>query len=367
MRLTAALARMLPLFAILVIVLGVAATVGVAGDTLGYDFLAYHAAASRVLAGQPAYDTSFEAAGGFGLFYYPPTFIPLILVFGLLPAGAATWAWIGLLLVAFAAGVAVLPVSRTVRWLVVLLAGLSWPFLYAIKLGQVGPLLFLLMAMGWRWIDRGPVLGATGALGAAIKIQPGLVLAWALLTRRWSAVITGAAVLVGLAVLATLVAGVGAWTDFLALITRVSDPITTPHNFTPGAVAFQLGAPREVAVIVQYAAMAAAVLAVVVTALRLGAVPSYLVAVIASPLLSPILWDHYALLLLLPVAWFLDRGHPWAVLFVLVTPVLLVGQTPAFVYPVAFWVCLIATIAVGAREPRRSSETLGAGRALLGA
>ena len=71
------------------------ATLAVADDTLGYDFLAYHAAASRVLAGQPAYDTSFEAAGGFGLFYYPPTFIPLVLPFGLLPPDVATWAWDG--------------------------------------------------------------------------------------------------------------------------------------------------------------------------------------------------------------------------------------------------------------------------------
>ena len=103
--------------------------------------------------GQPAYDTSFEAAGGFGLFYYPPTFIPLVLPFGLLPAGVATWAWIGW------------PARRVrgrrgrscrsrerVRWWIVLLAGLSWPFLYAIKLGQVGPLLFLLSrsaGAGW--------------------------------------------------------------------------------------------------------------------------------------------------------------------------------------------------------------------------
>jgi hypothetical protein len=349
MRLTAALGRMLPLFAITVFALGVLVTVAVAGDTLGYDFLAYHAAASRVLAGQPGYDTSFEAAGGFGLFYYPPTFIPLVLVFGLLPAGAATWAWIVLLLGAFAVGVSVLPVERRVRWVIVLLAGLSWPFLYAVKLGQVGPLLFLLMAIGWRWMGRGPMLGATGALGATIKIQPGLILAWALLTRRWTAVLAGAAVLVGLAALATLLAGAGAWTDFLSLITRVSDPITTPHNFTPGAMAYQLGAPREVAVLVQYASMAAALLALVASALRLAAVPSYLVAVIASQLLSPILWDHYALLLLLPVAWLLDRGHWWAVLFVLATPVFLVGQTPAWLHPAMFWGCLVAVAAVGAR------------------
>ena len=352
MQLRAALVRLLPVFAIGVLGLGVAATLAVAGDTLGYDFLAYHAAASRLLAGQPAYDTSFEAAGGFGLFYYPPTFIPLVLPFGLLAAGVATWTWIGVLLAAFGAGVAMLPVGRTVRWVVVLLAGLSWPFLYAIKLGQVGPLLFLLMAIGWRWMDRGPVLGASGALGAAIKIQPGLILFWALLTRRWNAVLAGAAVLVGLAAIATLVAGAGAWTDFLSLITRVSDPITTPHNFTPGAVAYQLGVPREVAVAIQYASMGAALLAVVVTALRFGAVPSYLVAVIASQLLSPILWDHYALLLLLPVAWLLDKGYWWAVLFVLATPVFLVGQVPSIAYPVAFWACLAAVAAVGWRDAR---------------
>ena len=234
--------RLLPVAAILAFAAGVGITLAVAGDTHGYDFLAYHAAATRVLDGQPAYDTSFEAAGGFGLFYYPPTFLPLVLAFGLLPAGMATWAWTALLLGAFVAGVAVMPVRRSVRWLTVLLAGLSWPFVYAIKLGQVGPLLFLLFALGWRSLDRGTVVGVTGALGAAIKIQPGVILGWALMTRRWTALITGVAVLAALALLATLAGGVQAWTDFLGLITRVSDPITTPHNVTPGAVAFRLGA-----------------------------------------------------------------------------------------------------------------------------
>jgi alpha-1,2-mannosyltransferase len=353
MRLTAAVARMLPLFAIAIMVLGVAVTLSVAGTTLGYDFRAYHAAASRVLAGQPAYDTSYEAAGGFGLFYYPPTFIPLVAAFGLLPEAAATWAWTGLLLAAFGAGVAILPVRGAVRWTIVLLAGLSWPFLYAIKLGQVGPLLFLLFAAGWRWLERGWVLGVTGALGAAIKIQPGLVLAWALLTRRWAAVIAGAAVLAILAALATLIGGPGAWTDFLGLIPRVSDPITTPHNFTPGAVAFQLGAARDTASLVQLASMALALAAVVLAAVRLGAVPSYLVAVLASQLLSPILWDHYAVLLLLPVAWLLDRGHAWAVVFVLVTPVFGVGVIPAIAYPAAFWAAIAAVAVVGTRAPAR--------------
>ena len=52
-----------------------------------------------------------------------------------------------------------------VRWWIVLLAGLSWPFVYAIKLGQVGPILFLLFAIGWRWLDDPIRLGASVALG----------------------------------------------------------------------------------------------------------------------------------------------------------------------------------------------------------
>ena len=234
----------------------------------------------------------------------------------LLADGPATWAWTVALLMRVRGGVAVMPVCLAHALAVVLLAGLSWPFVYAIKLGQVGPLLFLLFAIGWRGLDRTLRLGVSGRLGAAIKIQPAIVLVWALLTRRWTAAVVGAGVLAALAVVATIIVGFGAWSDFLTLITRVSDPITTPHNFTPGAVAYQLGISRDIAALLQWVSMALAALVFVVAALRLGAVPSYLVAVIASQLLSPILWDHYALLLLLPVAWLMDRGHWWAAVFV---------------------------------------------------
>ena len=66
----------LPIVAVLVFVVVLGATVVAAGATLGFDFLAYHQAATRLLAGQPLYDMSFQTTGGFGLFYYPPTFAP---------------------------------------------------------------------------------------------------------------------------------------------------------------------------------------------------------------------------------------------------------------------------------------------------
>jgi hypothetical protein len=72
----------LPIVSILSFTLGLAATLAVAGDTLGFDFLAYHQAAARLLAGHPLYDMSYTQTGGFGLFYYPPTFAPFLLPVG---------------------------------------------------------------------------------------------------------------------------------------------------------------------------------------------------------------------------------------------------------------------------------------------
>ena len=51
----------------LVFVVVVGASVVAAGEKLGFDFLAYHQAAVRLLNGQPLYDMSFQTTGGFGL------------------------------------------------------------------------------------------------------------------------------------------------------------------------------------------------------------------------------------------------------------------------------------------------------------
>ena len=342
---------LLPIAAIVVFVTVIGLTIRAAyqGDTLGYDFLAYHQAAVRVLDGGPLYDMSFESAGGFGLFYYPPTFAPLVLAFGLLSATTAVWLWTGLLIASFAVGTAILPVSRTVRWWIVLLAGLSWPFAYAVKLGQVGPLLYLLFAIGWRWLDEPIRLGASIGLGTAIKLQPAILFVWAALTGRWRAIGVGVVIVGILALLATAIAGTGIWSDFVTLVRQVGDPITTPHNFTPGAIAYQLGVSAQVASLIQLASTVLVLAAVVGSARLATAEASYLVAVIASQLLSPVLWDHYAMILLLPVAWLLAAGRWWAAVIPLATAIPLVGITPAIVYPICFYATLVAMVVVGVR------------------
>ena len=350
----------LPIVAILVlgVVLGGSLWAASGAGTLGFDFLAYHQAANRVLAGQPLYDPSVQQTGGFGLFYYPPPFVLAILPLAPLDPTIATWTWVGLSLAAFLGGVALMPVAPTVRWLTILLAGLSWPFAYAFKLGQVGPLLFLLFAVGWRWLDRPLALGGSAAAGAIVKIQPGLVLAWALITRRWGAVAIGAVILGVAAAVATIVTGgLTVWSDYVAVLRNVSDPISTPHNFTPGAIAFQAGVPEGVAAIIQYASVGLALVAVVVAARARPADASYLVAVVASQMLSPLLWDHYAVILLLPVAWLLERRQWWAAAVPLATSIFVVGIVPSAIYPLVFAIGLFAPLVI-TREAPESEQSM---------
>jgi len=354
----------LPVAALVVLLLftGLAIWSAAQAGTLGFDFLSYDSAVRRFLAGGILYDQSFQETGAFGLFYYPPPFVLLAVPLTLLNPDAAAGVFAGILLVTFMAAVAILPVVARIKWLILLLGGMSWPLVYAIKLGQVGPILLLLFAIGWRWMDRPWRLGGATAIGIAIKIQPALILGWALLTGRRRAVVAGLAVFAVLAVAATIVAGPSSWIDQATLLARVSKPIDTPHNYTPGRLAFEAGASQAVAWGVQIAnwvLVAAVVLYGIWTATP---VASYLSVVIASQLISPILWDHYALMLLLPVAYLLSRGHWWAVLIPLATSVPLVGITPPVVYPVAFWVTLIAVVWVGRSEQRARDQTFSAPR-----
>jgi alpha-1,2-mannosyltransferase len=367
--------RLLPILAMVAIVAvpGFVVWSGVVADTLGFDFLAYHQAANRLLAGLPLYDptllslhvSSPDELGATVPFLYPPPFALAIIPLAALPATAATWVWLGLSVASLLAAIWLMPVSTAVRWLTLLLAGLSWPVAYALKLGQVGPLLLLLFAIGWRWLDRPSAVGVSGAAGAIVKIQPGIVLAWALLTRRWTAVAVGAAVLVGAGLLSIVIAGgVSDWIDYVAMLRNAGDPITTPNNLSPGAVLYQsLHVPSGIAAGFQLVSSVAALGLAVFAALRATPAASYLTAVVASQLLLPVLWDHYAMLLLLPTAWLLQRGHGWAVAIPLSTSVLVLFIVPAAAYPAAFWVTLIAVVTIGIRDARRIGARVVAGPA----
>ena len=73
---------------------------------------------------------------------------------------------------------------------------------------------------------------------------------------------------------------------------------------------------------------------------------SYVTAIMASQLLSPVRWDHYAIILLIPVAWLLQRRYWWAVAIPLLTSIPSILLAPTAVYLVVFAAGLIGPLFV---------------------
>jgi alpha-1,2-mannosyltransferase len=332
-------------------------SVSASNGTLGYDFRAYDLAVDRLLGGHSMYDLSATSMGAFGLFFYPPPFALLVLPFALLPTDAGIIVWTIALVAASLAAVALLPVSRLARFVVLLLAALSWPLVYSIKLGQVGPLLLLLFALGWRWLERPWPFGVAAGLGTVIKLQPALVIGWAIVTGRRRAALVAVGVVALLAVVATVVAGPRSWLDEATLLGRASQPVLNEHGFGFGRLAYEAGVGEAVATVIHWTNSALVVLVTAFAVWRASAVASFLAVVIASQFLSPVLWDHYAVVLLLPTAWLLSRRRWWAVAIPLATSTILLGITPPVVYPVMYWIALLAVVLEGVRQGRLSLDS----------
>ena len=329
-------------------------SVSASNGTLGYDFKAYDLAVDNLLAGRSMYDQTATSMGAFGLFFYPPPFALLVLPVALIPADIGLWLWTAGLVAATLAAIALLPVSPRTRFVVLLLAAFSWPLIYAIKLGQVGSLLLLLFAIGWRWLDRPWALGLASGIGTVIKLQPALVIGWAAVTGRRRAAAIGFGFFAVLGLVATVVAGPESWSDWLSVLGRVSRPVLAENDTGFGRLAFLGGASIGLATAIHYLNVAAVIIVGTIAVLRASPVAAYLAVVVASQFVSPVLWDHYALILLLPVAWLLERGRTWAALIPLATATPLVGVTPTIAYPLLFWVALLAVTWEGTARRRAS-------------
>jgi hypothetical protein len=164
-----------------------------------------------------------------------------------------------------------------------------------------------------------------------------------------------------LAAAATLVTGPGAWATYVDLLRGLGGTLTTPHNFAPGAIAFQAGASESVAAAVQLASAAVAAAALVAAWRFASPVASLQVTIIASQLLVSPLRDHYAVLLLLPATWLIARGRIWAVAFPLLGWIALFADSsngawlPAASVPLTFFGCLAVVLAEALLDRREQS------------
>lgn len=312
----------------------------------GFDFNCYWGGAQRLAAGAGIYlpqnlDGPFQHGAPAVYVYAPPLAVFLAPATGL-SFDVAAFGWLVLHLVALVAACALMPVGRPIRLAAFAVAALSSPLLVDLNLGNVSTFALLVGVIGWRWLDR-PVAAVALAAGMALRPQLGVVLLWWLVRRRFRPVVWtvfAGAVLV----IATLpFVGLQGYADFLRVV-RNDQVAGVVHNGSLESAAIFLGLSGPVPTLAFLAGAAIAAGAIVVS-LRRDVEVSYAVTLCASLLLTPLLWGHYLLLLLVPAALLAHRGRAWA----LALPLL--GWLPDGAISIAALAGLLLPLVVPTRPP----------------
>jgi hypothetical protein len=321
--LRAAAARVVPV-AIFVVVPAIAvclllrSSLRAGGDLQFWDFHALWNAALDVRHGRSPYppaDPTVLARQGSFVYPAPAAFVAAPLTVLSFSAAGLTFS-----LLSVAALLGALWLAGVRDWRVFGLALLTRPALHSLSLGAVSPFLALGLAAAWRWRDRRWLLAEVVAALIVLKLFLWPLLVWLALTRR----LASAAAALALAVVVSLAGWAAIGFDGLRgyphLLSLLSDVLEGRGYSLVGlglAWGASPGAARGLA-----AAVGVACLALVAWRSRTTGTDAwtFIVAIGAALALSPIVWLHYFVLLLVPIAivspelgalWLLPLGY-WA-------------------------------------------------------
>ncbi len=207
------------------------------GYGYGRDFINFWAAGrlaslgqSALLFDQTAYNVWLKGQftadiGVYHIYSYPPSIIPLLIPFGMLPYGVALALWTGANIAAVVAAMRLVAANRRAATLLALAApaiGL------AAFQGQMTAALGALMFAALVTMDRRPILAGVLLGLLTIKPQLGVVVgAIALLERRYALIGATVATTLALVALSFVVVGPGAWIDYITKTLPVQNAFLT--------------------------------------------------------------------------------------------------------------------------------------------
>ena len=337
-----------------VLLIGVAHAALFAGQPT--DFPSFYAAGRAVAHGSAPYPAvaSLPAVADrhtFAPFVYPPPVAFLFAPLTLLPLLVAKVVFFLVSVAAVGLGLRLLDVRDVACYAA---AFASLPVLEACGIGSVSALLFLGVAAAWRYRDRTAVvaLAVAGVVVAKLFLWP--LWLWLVYTRRYAAAALAAAAGVLAACAAWAAIGFGGLREYPHLLARLTE-LTGVNSFSFYALERAFGLPSVGAQLgVAAAGCLLAGLAVWAFGKQRADVASFIAAVGLALLFTPILWPHYLVLLLAPIAIVRPRMSAlWLV------PLLFwFGGVWSFSDPVRIVPTLFVAIGVGfaalrlAREPR---------------
>jgi Glycosyltransferase family 87 len=295
------------------LVLVIAAWTFMGSSGFAYDYGAYDSAARRIATGAALYPPgaaeAYNSQSYAGLYLYaPPLAVALVPLMALTPVAAAT-AWLCFRLLVLLAGVMILPIPARARAATLGVAGLSFPVLYDLNLGNLSIVLFALSALIWRYRDR-PLGSVALAVVGTVRYSFAIVLVGWLIRRRVRPVAW--TLLGGLAIAAATLpfVGAGAWVDYVRTLTSLHDVSSGPNNVTLGTTAIALGIPGQSILWVPLG-LAIALAATAYAALRRDPETAVVVSLAATITFAPFFHPHYLVELLIPAAFLASRGRWW--------------------------------------------------------
>jgi alpha-1,2-mannosyltransferase len=283
------------------------------GLAVPFDFTIFVSAADDVRHGESPYADPEDVSEDTPAPYVYPPLLAIVLVpatalpddlGGSSPAGVL----VSLLLVACVVGT--LLVLGVRDWRCYPVALLYPPTLENVEYGALGPVLALLVALAWRYRDR--AVATSAAIGGAIvlKLFVWPLVVWLAATRRWAAAFGAVAVAVVLALGSWAAIGFQGLADYPELLRRLSD-FEAENSYSAFAILVAVGLPDVLArgVVLAAAGMLLA-LAWRFARAEEGDGRSFTLALAAGLVLTPILWLHYLVLLVVPIALARPRLSP---------------------------------------------------------
>jgi alpha-1,2-mannosyltransferase len=268
--------------------------------SLGFDFRgAYLWAGEAVLDGRSPYPPlEGPALASQTAYVYPPLLAYLVVPFTLLPEGIAAVLAVLLVAAVLSATLAVLGV-RDLRCYAA--AALWAPTVNALHMASASALVAFAAALAWRYRATVWPLATALGLGIAVKVILWPLLVWTLVTGRVRATVLGAVVAAGVTLplwAALSFDGLDRYPDLLRRLTELEAHESYSLSGALQSVGVSDTASQAIAIAAAFALLAGCVLA----ARRSDDFAAFTLALGAALVLSPIVWLHYFVLLLVPLA-----------------------------------------------------------------
>jgi hypothetical protein len=260
---------------------------------------AYLPAAEAVLDGRSPYpeldDPILEEQKGY---VYPPQLLFALVPLTPLPVGVAAALVAAGMIALLLATLWVLEV-RDVRCYA---AALLWvPAISGVLLSNVSIPLAFALAVAWRYRDRVWEPGVAVGLSISTKLLTWPILVWMVATRRWRSAVAALGVGVAVTFLAWAVIGFDGLTGYPDLLRRLSG-IQADRSYSFVGIAEELGLEPLFGKALIVLAGVGLLVGCVLTARREDDARAFTCAVAATLAVSPIVWLHYLVALLVPMA-----------------------------------------------------------------